>query len=1642
MIKKYALVFVVLLCSFFYGFGQVTLAEWNFPSDPDDNLVDVSTPANNTKILSAIGPTGVVDYGSAGASTECALVNGWTSGNSTKYWEVEINTIGYNSLTISSAQRSSNTGPRDFKIQYKIGTGTWIDISGGGITVANDFTSGVLSSLVVPSTCDNQNSVFFRWIMTSNTSVTNGTVAGAGTSRIDDILIQGITSTSCSISDIAITNNGCNDNGSPSNTADDYYVADVIVTYSNPPATGTIDLSGTGVIVGGTTSASITSSPQTISGVHLAANNTDVEVIATFSANTVCTYTETVSGSAVASCSSGGGGCNELFISEYVEGSLNNKYIEIYNPTATAINLTGYSLVLYANGSSMPTSTEDLTGSIPAYGSIVYANSSATIYTGTTITTSVCNFNGDDAIALLNNSNYIDIIGRVGEDPGAAWTASGGYSTQNKTIRRKATVLNGISANPASGFPTLDAEWDLLDEDIVSGLGSHTSNCQVSSTPKYYRSKAVGPANWANANSWESSDDNITWVNASFIPNEDDLTITVRTGHTIVVDSPISLDETIIEGDLELQTGSQLNINDGIGDDIKIEAGGQITVRNNSGDYANIFYPDTNASIHVGTSGKIEIIGGVSGVPGNMGSLASSTSNIWDDGSIYEWNSTVGTPDGSGITYFPNANTSTIPILRISSLYTGDENIGGGFPLVVNGLLDARVNITLRSGGTKTLRNGITGSNVTITFSNTLGTLIISGPTAVLSGTLNLVLNKQLNISNGITVPTGSLVVIANSSTSNIDKVGVFDVETDAIFDIGTVCSMTNITGSVDVSGTFRTGNTNGFTGTGSSLPSVTGNVINLNPDCTVELNRNDGTPQSLTARNDFKNLTFSGSGLKTISSNFNPNGEVYITDSAILDVEENTFGNATTSLKMDNDSRFRIEGVGTKPDILGTYDLQAGVIEFYNSSTGTTENIRGTSGGNPIEYYQIEVTGDKVANSNANITLQNNGSFFIKSTGVFEINDDAIVGPLGNQTVRVENGGVFKTGDVDGFNGGIGINATSIRSDIETIILEQGSIVEYSRAGDQTLTDFFTNADVSNNYYANVVISGTGIKTMGTNDGITVNEDLNVISSELLIDDDKYIEIIGNVTVDGYLTVEKQGAFVQRGNGVAGTGTSGTFVNNGNSVVNKTTSNFNDYNYHYTYWSSPIVNANPYALFPNAADNRRYYFEAANYLDIEAESGNDNNTVFGHDDIDDNGDDWQRIEDSATPNLMDVGRGFAITATAPPSVPSPFPYNNDVVFSGAFNTGDIDVTIEYNGNNGDNDWNLIGNPYPSAINFSELYSTNSSVIDGCAFLWSHASPPLSNNNGNEDYNFNQDDYAIINLTGCTAGGSQVIPNPYIPSGQAFFVKGLSSGTLTFTNSMRIADNSSNSQFFEAQNTIGEKSFSTNKLWLSLHSDNNAFNQTMIGYVEGATDKFDGFSYDAPRNLSSTNPTVIYSMIESDNRQFAIQGKDINSLSKDEVIPIGFKTAIDVATIYTLSIPRLEGNFMNQNDIFIKDNLLNKTHNLKESDYSFTSEVGEFTDRFEIVFTREALSLGENKVDKNTLQIIELPNGDVQFKVSSHFEMKSIEITDLLGRTLYKLDVQGNSQTFSLNNLSQATYLAKVKLSNGKVITKKAIKRK
>lgn len=165
------------------------MAEWTFPQDPDDALVDTAIPENSTETLSAVG-TSPLTFTTTGASTLSARATSWQNGAGTKYWSLKINTIGYRHITVSVKLRSSSTGPRDFALQYRTTPeGAWQDVAGGTILVADNFTSGFLEALPLPEATENQEALFLRLVMASNQSVNGGTVTSSGSTRLDDLLI-------------------------------------------------------------------------------------------------------------------------------------------------------------------------------------------------------------------------------------------------------------------------------------------------------------------------------------------------------------------------------------------------------------------------------------------------------------------------------------------------------------------------------------------------------------------------------------------------------------------------------------------------------------------------------------------------------------------------------------------------------------------------------------------------------------------------------------------------------------------------------------------------------------------------------------------------------------------------------------------------------------------------------------------------------------------------------------------------------------------------------------------------------------------------------------------------------------------------------------------------------------------------------------------------------------------------------------------------------------------------------------------------------------------------------------------------------------------------------------------------------------
>jgi hypothetical protein len=168
---------------------------WNFPDVFADNTADSGITANSNKQIEAVGAN-TVTYIEAGATTRAASATGWHNGNSVKYWEIGFSTLGYYNLKISSKQYSSATGPKNFQLQYKIGVdGAYYDITGGTITVGENWNEGVLNNITLPASAGNRPVVYVRWVMTSNTSINGGAVNFLGESAIDDIVVEGTADT-------------------------------------------------------------------------------------------------------------------------------------------------------------------------------------------------------------------------------------------------------------------------------------------------------------------------------------------------------------------------------------------------------------------------------------------------------------------------------------------------------------------------------------------------------------------------------------------------------------------------------------------------------------------------------------------------------------------------------------------------------------------------------------------------------------------------------------------------------------------------------------------------------------------------------------------------------------------------------------------------------------------------------------------------------------------------------------------------------------------------------------------------------------------------------------------------------------------------------------------------------------------------------------------------------------------------------------------------------------------------------------------------------------------------------------------------------------------------------------------------------
>ncbi|MDN3678262.1 T9SS sorting signal type C domain-containing protein [Flavobacterium paronense] len=794
-------------------------------------------------------------------------------------------------------------------------------------------------------------------------------------------------------------------------------------------------------------------------------------------------------------------------------------------------------------------------------------------------------------------------------------------------------------------------------------------------------------------------------------------------------------------------------------------------------------------------------------------------------------------------------------------------------------------------------------------------------------------------------------------------------------------------------------------------IPRVVGlsNVYNLADNSTIELNGADGASafdQYLRGTRSYKNLKFSTSGVKTISSAISSiTGTITVANTAILDVEDKGMGGAGTNLTMTGTSEYRTAGAGVKPDASGTYALGTGTKVTFTSGSIlvpilTLQQIRLAP-----NYYNIDVVGNNVGTNTLTspVKIQAGGTFKVKATGIFKHSNTA------------------------GFNGSA---VTAIdNTNSPTITLETGSTVEYAGAN-QTVTLF------NSSYYTNLTISGTGTKSLQNATQTFVNEDLNVSGSILLVNTDEVITVRKGVKIATVVTtdvpdfqIKNNGQLIQIDDADANSGTDFQLIRNYTAT-----------NVDYVYWGAPTKS---FAV-SNLPNGFRYEW----------------NPLFS------NSNGTQGNWNAPSTTNMTAGRGYIArtfngSATA---ITLPFTFRGRPN-NGAFTTpisrgsyyGDgittgLNYTVPSNPNpitvtRWDDNWNLVSNPYPSAINaLTFLSASNNPDIEGFVYLWTHQQGPVSTVDPYySDFILNYSstvNYVLYNSLGVSSG--PISFNGKIASGQGFFVL-MSDGSTTtsavnFNNSMRYTASTyapyNNSQFFKttspAQETINEEE--KHRIWLDIISAQGDSNRILIGYAENATNDKDRM-YDAITGLG--NSLKIVSYLNTENPQgFIIQGRGL-PFNENDTVRLG--VAIPSSGTYMIGIGALDGMFHGSQNIYIEDKLLNVIQSIKTHPYTFTSNAGQFENRFVLRYTDGSALDNPDFGTVDSSVVVATNHGEMTIK--SHVEnIQEVTVYDVLGRQLFfaKAINKTNFVTSTIT-MSQQTLIVKIKLENGVTISRKII---
>jgi uncharacterized delta-60 repeat protein len=490
------------------------------------------------------------------------------------------------------------------------------------------------------------------------------------------------------------------------------------------------------------------------------------------------------------------------------------------------------------------------------------------------------------------------------------------------------------------------------------------------------------------------------------------------------------------------------------------------------------------------------------------------------------------------------------------------------------------------------------------------------------------------------------------------------------------------------------------------------------------------------------------------------------------------------------------------------------------------------------------------------------------------------------------------------------------------------------------------------------------------------------------------------NVNAGASITIENNAALVQHDD----------TVNTGATTVIKASNPL--YRLDYTLWSSPVAGQNLLTFSPETLTNRFYEYKYA--LNTTSNS---------------------YVEQYFTLNpaalSFEPAKGYLIRMPNGNNLPG---YNDGtaaLTYTGTFNgvahNGTVTRTASIEGDR----YTAVGNPYPSPISIADFFRGNMQVMDGSSalYFWRKRNDAASSS------------YAALNLTGYTAnpsrdGGNEqaafyngLSSNWLIAQGQGFIVRtqqNPSASAITFANSMRraVPVNGNQGFFRSANTTTATADEGMSRYWINLSGTAGANSQTLVGYMPDATLGLD-YGYDG-RQLNDGGRSSIFTIVEG--TPLAIQARP--SFTPDDVVTMGFTAA--VAGEFAISLDHMDGLFEQGQDIFIRDNQQDLTHNLNDGPYTFTSGQGTFSERFEVVYIPAAL--GANNPTLTPNNVIAYKEGSTVTINSGTVVMNSITIYDIRGRKIYQKDAINAAQTtISGLQIEQQVIILEINTDKGSV---------